>query len=142
MKRLTLFLLLITTSWLPPSLAQADKPVAPEQVPGVTRLNAEQVIELILSKPELLIIDVRIKDEYDKGHIQGAINLLDTELTADTLAQQAGDQQRPLLFYCNGERCKRSANASRKAQDWGYPEIYWFRGGWVEWRRKNYPVTH
>jgi rhodanese-related sulfurtransferase len=121
-------------------VAHAEKPIAPESLHGVVKVDAEQAIELILNRPELLVIDSRRQDEYDKGHIEGAINVLDTELAEDILEMHAGDRKRPLLFYCNGARCLRSSNASRKARDWGYSEIYWFRGGWQEWRQKNYPI--
>ena len=35
----------------------------------------------------------------------------------------------------------RSTNAIRKAREWGYKELYWFRGGWKEWSDKRLPVV-
>ena len=136
MNRLLLSLLLLCSA-----VAQADKPIAPEHIPGATDLKAEQIIELILNTPELVIIDARKEDEFTKGHIENAISLLDTEMSAETLAAHVPSKETPLLFYCNGERCLRSTNAAHKALSWGYTTIYWFRGGWVEWREKNLPIT-
>lgn len=135
-KRLLLPLLLLFSV-----TAQADKPIAPEHIAGATDLKAEQIIDLILNTPELVIIDARKEDEFAKGHIESAISLLDTEMTAETLAAHIPDKATPILFYCNGERCLRSSNAANKALSWGYTNIYWFRGGWAEWREKNLPIT-
>lgn len=118
----------------------AETPHAPETIPGAIRLTAEEVVELALSKPELLIIDSRKKAEYAKGHIEGAINLVNTTMTQEELQGISGDKSRALIFYCNGERCLRSADAVAKAMSWGHQTIFWFRGGWKEWTEKRLPV--
>jgi len=123
-------------------LAWAEKPFAPENLQGATRVNAEKTIELIINMANLIVIDSRKEAEYLKGHIQGSVNLLDTEMTLDKLQKHVPDKSTPLLFYCNGERCLRSLRASTKALDWGYNNIYWFRGGWSEWVKKGMPITH
>jgi len=102
---------------------------------------AEQVIELILSEPALVVIDSRKKTEYIKGHIEGAINMLNTRMTPARLEELAADKSTKLLFYCNGERCMRSSDAVNKALSWGYENIFWPRGGWKEWTAKRLPVV-
>lgn len=121
--------------------AHADKPSAPEHIAGATNLSAEEVVELILNNPELVIVDARKEEEYAKGHIEGAVSLLDTDMDEAALAAVARNKEQPLLFYCNGERCLRSSHAATKAIAWGYHKVYWFRGGWVEWSNKNLPVA-
>ena len=119
----------------------AAKPVAPDAVSGTILVNAEQAVEIILSNPKLVVIDARHDEEYAKGHIEGAVNLLDSELTPEMLALHAASKDTPLLIYCNGERCLRSSNAAKKAVAWGYRKIYWFRGGWNEWIEKKLPIA-
>ncbi len=119
----------------------ADKPLAPEVIDGATNLTAEQVVDLILDTPQLVIIDARKEEEYAKGHIEGAISILDTTMTEEKLSTVAPDTHGPLLFYCNGERCMRSTKAATKAIGWGYDKVYWFRGGWAEWESKGLPVS-
>ena len=123
------------------TLALADKPRAPEQIPGVTLVSAEEVIGMILDQPDILVVDSRLEEEYAKGHIEGAINILDTTLTKNALAVYADSRDTPIIFYCNGVACMRSSNACRKAVEWGYTNIYWMRGGWTEWRQKRYPAA-
>ena len=136
MKKLLLSLLLLASP-----LALADKPTAPDVIEGATNLSAEQVVDLIMGNPELVIIDSRKQEEYAKGYIEGAISLLDTVMTEGELAKYVSSRSTPILFYCNGERCLRSTNAANKALSWGYESVYWFRGGWVEWREKQMPVS-
>lgn len=125
--------------WLP--VAMAAKPMAPEAVAGATRVGAEEVVELGASVPNLVVIDSRYRDEFAKGHIEGAINLNGTELKREDLARIAPHPDVPLLFYCNGERCLRSSIAAQKAVGWGYRRVYWFRDGWQAWMEKHLPVS-
>lgn len=123
------------------SVLFADKrPAAPETIAGAKNLSAEEVIELILSRPDMVIIDSRKKVEYLKGHIEGAISMLNTEMGPEELVKVVPDKKAEVLFYCNGIRCKRSTDAVRKARSWGYENVYWFRGGWKEWTEKRLPV--
>lgn len=121
--------------------AWADKPQAPKTVPGATAVTAEQLIDLVQSVPDLVIIDARRVEEYKKGHIDGAYNLLNTVMNEENLASLVSSKETPVLFYCNGPRCLRSSKASKKALSWGYTRVYWFRGGWREWSDKQYPIS-
>lgn len=131
---LTLFLLHLAFP------ALADKPLAPDSVPGATLVSAEQALEIILANPRMAIIDSRHAEEYLKGHIEGAINLLDNDTSAKTLASHIRNKNAPMLLYCNGDRCMRSSNAATIAVNAGYKKIYWFRGGWAEWIEKKMPI--
>jgi rhodanese-related sulfurtransferase len=127
---------------LAPMVVSADgKPFAPESIDGVVIVTAEEAIELILDNPDMPIIDSRKKTEYVKGHIEGAVSLLDTEMTEQDIKAVAPDKETAILFYCNGVRCLRSSNAIVKARDWGYSNLIWFRGGWKEWSEKRLPVV-
>ena len=123
------------------ALIAEQKPYAPENIKEVTIVSAEQVVELILARPDLVIIDSRKKTEYQKGHIEGAINILNTQLKPEDLERVSPDKSREILFYCNGTRCLRSADSIKKAKSWGYNKLIWFRGGWKEWTDKRLPVV-
>lgn len=123
------------------TLSAEQKPYAPESIPGVTIVTAEQVIDMILTNPDLIIIDSRKKTEYQKGHIEGAINILNTQLEQEDLEQISPDKSRVMLFYCNGIRCIRSSDSIKKVQGWGYTNLIWFRGGWKEWVEKRFPIV-
>lgn len=118
-----------------------EKPYAPENIEDVSIVTAEQVIALILDNPDLIVIDSRKKTEYQKGHIEGAVNILNTRMNLEDLERMSADRSRAFLFYCNGARCMRSTDAIRKAKSWGYSNLIWFRGGWKEWSEKRLPAV-
>lgn len=137
--RVRAFLMVFLFAWAWP--AAADKPVAPAEISGATNVTAEKLVEMVAATPQLIIIDARRKEEFEKGHIEGAVNLLDTDMTQAKLARLVPATDASVLFYCNGERCLRSTNAAKLALGWGYRKVYWFRGGWNEWSEKNLPIT-
>lgn len=134
-----LFLKALCLFWLP--AAMAAKPVAPQAVAGTTLVTTEDVVDLVSRAPNLVIVDSRFREEFAKGHIEGAINLNGTEMKREDLARIAANLDVPLLFYCNGERCLRSSIAAQKAVEWGYRRVYWFRDGWQAWMEKHLPVS-
>ena len=123
------------------ALLAVDKPLAPEEVNGAHIITAEQVVNMLLAQPDVVVIDSRKNSEYLKGHIEGAINLLNTEMQLSDLTSIASDKKQAIIFYCNGERCLRSSDAASKAISWGYKNVFWFRGGWKEWSDKRLPVA-
>jgi len=126
------------------ALAAAPLPAeeqVPESIPGTTRVGAEEVIDLVQKHEDLVIVDARKRSDYAKGHIEGAVSLPDTETTPERLAQVVPSKDTPVLFYCNGVKCGRSVTSARRAVEWGYRKVYWFRGGIEEWTAKGYPVV-
>jgi len=74
-----------------------------------------------------------------QGYIQGSISLPDTQTACATLGDFIATLDPPTLFYCNGVKCGRSVIAIRIAQGCGYRRLYWFRGGFEEWKQEDYP---
>lgn len=117
----------------------AEKKDAPLLIPGTTKVFAEGVLDLVEKIPDLLIIDARIRSDRKQGYLEGSISLPDVETNCETLAKVIPTKKTPVLFYCNGVKCGRSVNSSRAALDCGYNNIYWFRGGFEEWKDKDLP---
>ena len=133
-----LFLLLMVAS--NPWAVAAERPISPETIEGTTRVDAEGVIELVNEVPALVFIDSRIRGDRKQGYIEGSVSLPDIDTDCDSLARLIPEKTAPVLFYCNGVKCGRSAKAVKIAIDCGYRTIYWFRGGFEEWLAKGYPI--
>ncbi|MFN3954497.1 MAG: rhodanese-like domain-containing protein [Pararhodobacter sp.] len=115
---------------------------APESLPGATTVNAEGVIELIMNTPNLVILDNRREADYAAGHIEGAVRLIDTDITGpEVLAAHGANNDTPVLFYCNGLSCGRAANAAQMALDWGYSNVHYYALGMSEWNSLGLPVV-
>jgi len=89
----------------------------------------------------MVIIDARKASDREKGYIEDSIGLPDTDTTEQSLASYLPGKATPVIFYCNGVKCGRSVKSAKNAVNWGYSNIYWFRGGWEEWMDNGYPVT-
>lgn len=77
-----------------------------------------------------IIIDVRRQDEYDAGHIPGAI-LIPNESIGTERPKQLADLDQILLVYCRSGN--RSKQAAQKLVDMGYTNVYEF-GGITTWK--------
>ncbi len=108
----------------------------PESVPII---DAERLIELAQTYADLLLIDSRIRSDRLQGYIEGAVSLPDTKTTCRSLAEVTTSRDQPLIFYCNGTDCDRSGKAVTIAHHCRFKNIYWFRGGFKEWKAKRYP---
>ena len=115
--------------------------VTPVRIEGVTNVDAEGLIEKVMNTPELVLIDSRITADRKEGYIEGSICLPDIDTTCDSLEIIAPDRNTPVMFYCNGIKCGRSAKAAQIAIDCGYTDVYLFRKGMEEWQEKQYPLV-
>jgi rhodanese-related sulfurtransferase len=114
---------------------------APMQIKGAKTIEAAQIVDLIGKTPNLIIIDARIPEEYKEASIQGAVNIVNTDVTPATMAKAVPSKSTPVLIYCNGLKCGRAADAVTKAVSFGYTDIYYYALGMTEWKEKNMPVV-
>jgi len=136
-----LTLCLLAAAALLPAAAGGDDFISPDEIDGVSKVDAEGLIELATRTPELVLIDSRISADRKDGFIEGSISLPDTNTDCVTLGERIPGLDNAVLFYCNGIRCRRSAHAAQIARDCGYSRIYWFREGVEEWRKQQYPLV-
>lgn len=79
-----------------------------------------------------VLLDVRSVEEFQSGHLPGAVNLPLPEISAKA-ADRFPDRNVPLYLYCRSGR--RSENARRILQDAGYSNVHNL-GGFEEAGRK------
>lgn len=129
-------------------VANAKKPATPSSLDGVSIVDADWVKA---NAGKIQLYDVRKKAEYVDGHIPGAINVWYHEKSKKTadfdaskdrfdLAKFPSDRNVPVIVHCNGPRCWKSYKAAVTLIEAGYKNVYWFRGGWPEWKSKSYPT--
>ena len=49
-------------------------------------------------------------------------------------------QEEAVVFYCNGENCMRSSDASESAVGWGWNKVNYYRDGFPAWKAASWPV--
>lgn len=114
---------------------------APMEIAGAKTVGAKQIFELVAKTPNMVILDNRKPEDYAAGHIEGAIRLIDTDVSAETLAKHIAAKDTPVLFYCNGVKCGRAAKAAEKAIQLGYTKIYYYALGMDEWNAERLPLV-
>ena len=92
-------------------------------------ITAEKAKQIMDSEEGYVILDVRTQEEYDQGHIPGAILIPNTEIEARA-EQELPDKDQLILVYCRSGR--RSKLAADILVSLGYTDIREF-GGIIDW---------
>jgi rhodanese-related sulfurtransferase/ABC-type phosphate/phosphonate transport system substrate-binding protein len=115
----------------------------PRALPGATVVDAKTVAQLL--NAGATYVDTRTDAEFKAGHVPGAVLVpyaeksakeadYDAALDKFDVARLGPDRNAELIFACNGPECWKSFKASHAAIKAGYRKVYWFRGGFPEWR--------
>ena len=98
-------------------------------------ITPDEAAEMMATESGYVIVDVRGKEEYDKGHIPGAINVPIDSLKQDIRNNEAipelADKKKVYMIYCRSGR--RSNEAAKLLSSFGYKHIYEF-GGIIDWK--------
>lgn len=126
------------------------QPIIP--APGVTPIGELELIGF-LNDPDVVVIDGRVRRDFETGAIPGAVNVPYTE-AADRLGELGcepdfegficeGDNIKSVALYCNGPWCGQSPTAARRMIEAGFPaeKIYYYRPGMQGWRMLGLTVT-
>ena len=97
-------------------------------------ITAEEAKQIMDSEEGYIILDVRTREEYDQGHIPGAIVIPHEEI-AEKAEDVLTDKDQLILVYCRSGR--RSKIAAEALVELGYTNIKEF-GGIIDW---PYEVT-
>lgn len=80
----------------------------------------------MMDTQEVIILDVREQDEYDSGHIPGAVLLPVGAIDEDTAVAVIPAKDATVLVYCRSGN--RSKTASSALAELGYTNVYEFGG--------------
>ena len=86
----------------------------------------QEAAKEMMDTQEVIILDVREQDEYDSGHIPGAVLLPVGSIDETTAAEVIPEKDSTVLVYCRSGN--RSKTASSALADLGYTNIYEFGG--------------
>lgn len=125
------------------------QPMVPAE--GVTPVGELEVIAA-LQDPETLVIDGRVRPEFEAGTIPGAISVpyneaadrlgeLGCEIDFDGWICEGALPQ--VVLFCNGPWCGQSPTAARNMIEAGFPaeNISYYRGGMQSWQMLGLTIT-
>ncbi len=104
----------------------------------ITETDVDSVRKIQQSQDdEVQIIDVRERDEFVEGHIEGA-EFIPRGLLDIKIENTVPDRDRPIVLYCAAGT--RSALAARTLEELGYSNVQSMAGGFTAWKRSGNPV--
>lgn len=120
----TVFALLLTACTSGPQVMDGE-----DMGRGYTQISQDEAKQMMEQDGTQIIVDVRTQEEYDSGHIPGAICIPNESIGAEP-PEELPDLDQIILIYCRSGN--RSKQAAQKLFDMGYTNIYEF-GGINDW---------
>jgi len=117
-------------------MAKTFKDLMEEARREVPEWSIDRVKEQLGNGTPYALVDVREKEEYREGHLDGAISLPRGFLEI-RVEQEVPDKSRPVIAYCAGGT--RSLLAARQLKDMGYQNVISMSGGYSAWKGAGYP---
>jgi molybdopterin/thiamine biosynthesis adenylyltransferase/rhodanese-related sulfurtransferase len=103
----------------------------------IDEVDASEATRLLASDEPPALVDVRERDEWDEGHIAGAIHVTRGNIES-RIEQAVPDRDHPVVLYCASGN--RSAFAAKTLGELGYSTVYSLAGGYTEWKRNGFPT--
>ena len=97
---------------------------------GYQQITMDEAKEIFEQPGEYIILDVRTFEEFNGGHIPGAICIPNENIVSEPPAELP-DKDQLIYVYCRSGN--RSKKAAQKLVDMGYTNIVEF-GGIIDWK--------
>ncbi|PWC19717.1 rhodanese-like domain-containing protein [Brenneria corticis] len=105
------------------------------KVKDVARGEAIQLI----NKEDAVIVDIRNRDDYRRGHIANAFNLLPTDIKNGSVGELEKHKAQPVIVVCaNGLSSREAAGNLLKA---GFERVLVLKDGLAGWSGENLPLV-
>jgi len=106
--------------------------------PDITLVSVSEASQIVADAPTgLVVLDVRTPEEYNQGHLAGAINV---DFYAEDFSAQLDqlDKAVPYVLYCKSGN--RSGQTAPIMADLGFAEVYEIEGGVDAWAAAGQPL--
>ena len=92
----------------------------------------------LMAKQDVVVLDVRTVDEFKEGHLEGAVNIDQSQNDFMEKVKATLSADKTIAVYCRSGR--RSANAAGRLAEAGYKAVN-LKGGILAWKDAKMPVT-
>jgi len=104
----------------------------------VKELSVDEVQKLTSKNGKYLLLDVREKEEYREGHLEGSVSIPRGFLEM-RVESAIPEKSKPIIAYCAGG--VRSLLAAKDMKEMGYQEIISMSGGYSAWKAAGYQTV-
>lgn len=93
----------------------------------------------LINKESAVVLDIRQRDEFRKGHIVNAINLLPNEIKSGNFGELDKHKTQPVVVVdANGTSATETASSLVNA---GFDQVYQLKDGISGWISENLPLV-
>jgi molybdopterin/thiamine biosynthesis adenylyltransferase/rhodanese-related sulfurtransferase len=103
----------------------------------IDEVDAAQTRRLLDAPEPPLLVDVREQEEWNEGHLPGAVHVPRGFLES-RIERAAPDRSQPVILYCQSGA--RSAFAAKSLEELGYENVASLSGGFTDWKRNGFPT--
>ncbi|MEN6624746.1 MAG: rhodanese-like domain-containing protein [Candidatus Sumerlaeia bacterium] len=98
------------------------------------RINKAELCNLITTlHPQ--IIDARLPSDYNRGHIEGAINLpVNTDIDNWSRIISTLNKSKKTVLYCQSSKCPFAEKVATRLFSSGFSDVTIYKNGWMEWK--------
>lgn len=93
----------------------------------------------LINKEDALVVDIRPRDYFRKGHITAALSMQAKSLSQTKFVALKKYKSRPILFVC--ENGRESANLVNEMIASGLTRVYFLKEGMLSWSDANLPLV-
>lgn len=109
-----------------------------DKISGVKTVTTQEATQLI-NKQDAIVVDVRSKEEFQKGHIVNAKNITLSQIEKGTFSSIENNKHTPIIVVC--ESGTRSASAAAKLVKAEFVQVTSLFSGMGGWKSANLPTT-
>ena len=104
------------------------------------KISQQELLGLMAkaNNQEFVVLDVRTAEEFDEGHIAGAINISHDEIE-DNIAKLGSYKDKLVIVHCRSGR--RAASAEDDLLDNGFKNIRHLDGDMNGWQAAKHPLV-
>ncbi len=104
--------------------------ISPEQAKDMIRVNS--------GNKSFVILDVRTPEEYETGHIEGAVN---SDYYSDSFRDNLEKLRKSNTYLICCQSGNRSGKALEIMKELGFEQVYNMTGGMNSWIAEGFPVV-
>ena len=107
----------------------------PKKIDSVARAKS------IFDKGDAIFVDSRSQNDYENGHVPGAVSLPMGQFEAGIeFFLNRYPPEQPIVTYCSGRTCEDSHDLAQALSDVGFTNVRIFIDGFPGWESEGYPI--
>ncbi len=107
---------------------------------SVKNIDYDETLALF-HEPEPVFLDARSPEDYQAGHIPGALNIPVSTLESYEIDLMSFPTGQAFVCYCSDPACDLALRLTIWLEEHGFTNIYHYHAGWQQWVEKGGQIS-